>query len=204
VDMKKEWDVIKSRSFKLAVINTVVLLLAYVCGWKFEGRYSLYLTPLYLAALLLFITAFLNSLFFWLLQFRKQNKTYMPLLLNVGVACFWYLLPSLSHSKANPVGIYCLITNKQNSCNPGLFLEYYKIMGGGYMTTDVNAVYLTDRKSFRKYLFDLDEEGDSINISCNGGKIAITKTTNIGDPTTDTVRRNVFDLMQLRQEGRFE
>jgi hypothetical protein len=65
--------------------------------------------------------------------------------------------------------------NHNNGCPVNLYREYYRVFRG-YMTTDANAVYLTDSASFRQYLGTYGEDGEHLTANCKGDSVLVTRT----------------------------
>jgi hypothetical protein len=103
---------------------------------------------------------------------EKYDKSFIPLLINiVGFVVIHYCMPTIHQNKAYPTGSYSLNTSGNVRYGSGLYVEYYRVFGGGFMTTDENAVYLTDRRNFRLYLGVEDEDNKSIDVTCDGDLI---------------------------------
>ena len=129
------------------------MLSAYFVLWCYLGRYSFFLFLAAFFLVLFYIAGVIVSLVFWVSGRKKFKQAYIPTVVNISIALLIYLLPSVVYSKQYPKCGRSVNKPKGCGCNKDLYLEYYTIIGGGYMTTDLDAVYLTDKKNFRIFRF---------------------------------------------------
>lgn len=93
--------------------------------------------------------------------------------------------------------------NHRNTINltEGLFLEIYKVSGGGVFASDTYSHYLTDSLTFRKFIgCEFDDERILL-PTMNKDTIIICK---VDFYTSDTLEIQVYNLPLLKKEGKFE
>ncbi len=176
----------------------MIAVMAYAVFGRFCGAYSFFLfLPCLLVALLYLVNVLVNIVFA-VARRKKYDRSSIPLRLNIVALLFLYILPTANHNKAYPRGCYSLQGSTNYSNVGGLYREYYKVFGGGFMTTDEIAIYITDHRNFRLYLGTYDESNKSINVVCNGDQITATKET------SDKIERKVYSLKLLKESHYFE
>ena len=140
-----------------------------------------------------------------------MKKTIILAIAVMAVACTY-------RSKKN----YILSTtanryNHNNGCPVKLYREYYHAFSG-FMTSDLNALYLTDSTSFRINLGLYDTEYERINTTCKGDTLKIEKLTKLGYMLSDKpdstyissiqyskdVETKIYSLKKLKEEGDFD
>lgn len=108
--------------------------------------------------------------------------------------------------------------NHNNGCPVKLYREYYRAFSS-YMTSDLNALYLTDSTNFRINLGLYDTEYDRINTTCYGDTLKVEKITrgegfeiDEANSRPDSValrkielkvevEKRIYSLKKLKEEG---
>lgn len=126
-------------------------------------------------------------------------------------------IPPSSDSKGIP-------SNRGYEVSEGLFVEYYKISGGGVHASDTYAVYLTDTISFCKFLGYMGDSDDILVFPfANGRQVLVSQVSvemdfgitalllskikgkNLDTRSYYTVRNtNIYEIEALKEEGKWE
>ncbi|GAA3981963.1 hypothetical protein [Mucilaginibacter dorajii] len=184
---------------------SVKISLAAVIGYAVLGRFNAVCSFLLVLPSLLIIIAYLLNVLInivWgIVNRKKYDKSFIPLLINiVGFVGIHYCMPTINQNKAYPAGSYSLNTSGNVRYGSGLYVEYYRVFGGGFMNADGDAVYLTDRRNFRLYLGVEDEGSKSIDVTCNGDLI----TKGIHELGYRYPRQQTFSLKALQKGHVFD
>ncbi len=157
---------------------------------------------------LLAMLLFGGSLIFMVLNRKAYQYAYLPFLINLTTIVVILSLPPLDSNKRYFKWETNMFKYAGSNCPCNLYVEYYCVFGGGATATDMDAVYLTDKKKFRLYLGKYDEGDERIDIKCNRAKITVTKTgtgfTALHQSAPNIIERKTFYLNQLINDSIFE
>jgi hypothetical protein len=170
-------NIIKSKNFKQAVIASFLLITYFICVGQFWAHWWLIYLLICFFVIPLFIVVSVNTIILWIKNRSKFSLPYVPFCIAILSVLIVYCLPSHNLSKQYYKGAGSLSNYKTGACGCNLYAENYCIYGNGYMTTDLNAEYLTDSVSFRKYLGVYDDGYEHIDILCKGDSIIVAKTS---------------------------
>jgi hypothetical protein len=167
----------QSTVFKLSILSSGFLIVYFICSSQFWAHWWPLFILIGLFVILFFIVIFIRSLAQCLKKETKCDFYYASLWINMLAILIVYCLPSNERSKQYYKNTGTLCNYKTGNCGCNLYAEYYCVYGNGYMTTDLNAEYLTDSLTFRKFLGVYDEGDEHINIICKGDSIIVEKTS---------------------------
>ena len=201
-------NIIKSNVFRLSASSAIIVLIDYAINWRFTVAYSFVLILIDVFVFLCFIIVTFYTILWAVKNSKKYLKSYIVAILNPFAIFIIYCLPSYTTNKNYPLFTSALCKQKKSNCACNLYLQYYKVIGGGYMTTDVNSIYITDLNHFSHYIGTYDEGYENINITCIGEQIITTKTshqfvnTYWGPP--QLIKKETLILKKLIGQGKFD
>jgi hypothetical protein len=191
-----------STAFESAVWISSITVTGYFIWGRFYGTCAFFLFFPTLIIALIYIVNILSNCIFAIIQRKKYDRSSIPLRLNIIALVFMYCLPTVNHSKAYPLGSHPLSSSAKREIG-GLYLEYYTVYGGGFMTTDDVAVYLTDYSNFRVYLGIYDESDKPIGVKCDGDQITTIKE-NPNYASAIKTERLLYSLKKLKENHSFD
>ncbi|MBS1524152.1 MAG: hypothetical protein JST19_00800 [Bacteroidetes bacterium] len=157
----------KTRAFRRALINAIVLVLFIILSSQFYGTYWILILPAGFFVCLFFTIALIKNLIFWLEKKNDRNFSGLPFLTQVFAILMVCLIPSRERSKQHYLMTVKLPPDRKLDCPCHLYLEYYTVFGQGAWGADLNSEYLTDSLNFRKYLGTYDEANMPIRVICH-------------------------------------
>lgn len=198
---KSATSIKESEAFRWSVKISSVAVIGYAVLCRFNAVCSFLLALPSLLISIAYLLNVLTNIVFGIVNRKKYDRSSIPLRINmVGFVVMYCCIPTINQNKAYPTGSYSLNTSGNVRYGSGLYVEYYRVFGGGFMTTDENAVYLTDRKNFRLYL-GLDDEGNkSIEVACDGDLI----TKSIYEAGFRHPKQQYFSLKELQNGHVFD
>lgn len=125
-----------------------------------------------LIVFLLFFIVLLSSIIFCFTGRKIFKYAFVPACINITAVLVIMLAPSIYRNKS----YYKRTARLNTGCACRLYMEAYCVDGGGALSTDMDALYLTDSVNFRKYIGTEDEGNEMISVKCNGKRIVIEKT----------------------------
>ena len=161
----------QSENFKWSVAAAATAILAYVVTWRFYAMWWFIVFFIDLLVFLLFLIVSLSNIIFCFTGRKKFKYAFAPVCISVSSFCMIMLAPSIYRNKSYHKRTSIL----NNSCAGHLYLETYCVYGGGALSTDMDALYLTDSVNFRKYIGTYDEEDEMISVKCKGDSIIVEK-----------------------------
>ena len=167
----------KSNCFKWSATIAVAIIVAYIITWRFYAMWWFIIAFFDLVIFLVYIVVLFVSIIWGLGNLKNYHYPFLPLCINMLAALIILVSPSPYRNK-NYYKRTTVINDKHNSCARRLYIETYCVYGGGALSTDLNAAYLTDSVSFRKYMGVYDEGPEMIIINCKGDSILTQKITN--------------------------
>ncbi len=202
------YNVIKSKAFRRSVTTAITLIIAYAITWRFCATLWVIILFIDLVAFLCYFTVFLESIVFWIRNRKKFSHPFVPFCIGIVPILIFFVSPSTSRNKSYHLQTVNLCERHKSNCPCNLYFDFYKIYKGGTGETDVGAVYLTDLKTFRKYIGTYDAGDEQIDIKCNGDNIITTKTSNEGLnlqwTSPKVIERKKFSLKDLKKQQAFE
>jgi len=195
--------IMESKTFKLAIVTSVLMIIYFICTSQFWAHWGIVLILIGFWVMLFFLITFICCIVSWISGYKKYPLSYVPFFIVMLTITIAYCLPSHNRSKKYYKHTGELCNYQKGNCVCNLYAEYYCVETG-YMTTDVNAEYLTDSVNFRKYLDVYDEGDEHINVTCKGDKITVTKTSSEMWSKPQVLERKTYSLAFLKNQHVFE
>jgi hypothetical protein len=201
--------VTKSVSFHWSLWTSLTVLLAYMVVREFNAVWALFIILPAVAIAVTFIVVFVRSIMFWISNRSTIGYPFLPLFINVFcIIIISFFMPPIYTGKHYHKGTYLLNGNKYCTCKSELYTERY-LAASGFMTTDLDAVYITDKKNFRLYA-GVDDENVThrVNITCQGDKITVTEISleGISEQWSNPklMKKLVFSFKELKANHQFD
>ena len=200
--------IINSQFFRWSCSASFLTIIAYALTWWFYAMWWFVIMFIDFAFSCLYSIVTLGSIVFYIRNFRKIERAFVPLIINLLTVVVVSCCPSINRNKSYPKQSIDLSKNQGTKCACHLYREDYCVFAGGATTTDLDAVYLTDLKNFRVYIGVFDEAHQHITIRCDGDHIAMLKT---GSEEIDTMwtapvllERQSYSLKILAHDHSFQ
>jgi hypothetical protein len=191
----------ESEAFSWSVKISLAAVIGYAVVGRFNAVCSLLLVFPSLIIAIAYLLNVLINIVWGTVNRKKYDRSSIPLRINmVGFLVMYCCMPTINQNKAYPTGSYSLNTSGNVRYGSGLYVEYYRVFGGGFMNADGDAVYLTDRKNFRLYLGVEDEGNKSIEVTCDGDRI----TKSIYEAGYRHPEQQTFSLKELQNGHVFD
>ncbi|MDB5133207.1 MAG: hypothetical protein JWR02_2956 [Mucilaginibacter sp.] len=201
-------NITKTNAFKHAATSATLLLIAYAITWRFYVMWWFILAFVDLTIIIFYLVVTANSLACWIRNQKNYKYPYLPLVINISAILLLIVSPSIHRNKSYPSYKGSLCKWVKSDCGCNLHFEMYTIFKGGAYETDMQAVYITDLKNFRKYIGISSEGAEEIDVKCNGDNITVTKTSSEGVNTYWTspkiIEKSKFSLKELKRKQVFE
>ncbi len=206
--MNHPMEITKSKIFRQAIISSVLLVIYFLCTSQFWPHWWFVLILIAPFLLVFFLIIFVKCIISWIKDRKSYRRPYIPFCVTTLAILIVYFLPSYIMSKRYYKNTSSLCYYKPSNCNCTLYAEYYCVFGNGFMATDVNAKYLTDSVTFRKYLGFYDEGDEAIEVVCKGDTITVTKTSTEFISTMwskpQILERKTYMLSALKKQHAFD
>lgn len=201
-------NITQSRRYKWSVGLCLTVVSIWICTWPFYPQFWWLLLLPYLMLIIIFFIELAGSIIFLIKNQKKYDQPYLPLIINIIAFVVILCWPSVNTNKRYPQYSYNLCTRASShcDCNLDLYEEYYLALSG-FQSSDLIAVYLTDKKNFRLYL-GVYREGEQINVKLDGDYITIVKTTTESIDTLwnkeRVMQKQKFSLIDLKRKHIFQ
>jgi hypothetical protein len=166
--------------------------------WIVFGLTSIVLVPY-------FVVSMCRAASFWVKN-RSHSEAYNPFLIYVATIIFVICLPGADHSKqyfARRIELIAPGTEEHQN----LYLDCYHVFRS-FMTTDIDAEYLTDAHNFRLFLGTYDEGIRSIDLKIAKDSVIINNWDDeSNDPNFPRLRlrnRKTYSLKDLQRRHVFD
>jgi len=199
-------NITESRSFKWSVAISIIVIIAYIITWRFRPVFvlSLIIFPGDLVISIIYFIVSIRSAIFWIVNRRIFKNTFVPLIINIVPIVLIICGPSINRNKS----YYKETINLKNTnCNCHLYIESY-LIAGGFLSTDIDALYLTDSVNFRLYEGTYDEGDGGIATMCKGDSVSVDAYVHEkfgpNSGSIKTAEKKTYSLKELKKSHRFE
>jgi hypothetical protein len=201
-------NITQSNCFKLSATNAVMTIICYTITWKFYIMWWFIIVLMDLVVFLVYIVVAIMSIICWVRNRKKFAHSFVPFGVNVIAALIIALSPSIYRKKSYYKNTIDLRNLRNNNCTGRLYIETYCVYGGGALSTDVDAIYLTDSSNFRKYIGTYDEGDETIITKCKDDSVLTQKISSEASTqewsSSKILEQQSFSLRNLKSSGLFE
>ncbi len=195
----------KNKAFKRAIVNSIIMIVAYSMTWRFYAIWGILIAFLDLMAFLFCTIGFIRSIAFWIRNRKSSGYPFVPFFLNIATILVLIVAPPINRNKSYHKSTYEVIDCKPQNRQP-LYVETYLYYGGGALGSDLNSVYLTDSLNYRQYIDTYDEGEEGIYTRCNGDSIIVEKWEESNSPLLwqKPFEKKIYSLSYLKKHHHYD